>query len=113
MLFDMLLDYPNQKLFAYGTLAPGKPNHRILSGLQGTCEKCTTRGQLIEVSGLPVFRWKPFGPNIEGQLFVSPDLAQQWAQIDQFEGASYKRRMIAVVTNAGTVVANVYLDAQY
>jgi gamma-glutamylcyclotransferase (GGCT)/AIG2-like uncharacterized protein YtfP len=111
-VFDMLLDYPNQKLFTYGTLAPGKPNHRILSGLQGTWARCTTRGQLMEVSGLPVFRWTPFGPRIEGELFVSPDLAQQWAQLDQFEGASYKRRMISGVTNTGTVVANVYLDAQ-
>ena len=56
---------------------------------------------------------KPVGPTIEGQLFISPDLAKQWAQLDQFEGASYKRRMIAVVTDTGTVVANVYLDAQY
>jgi gamma-glutamylcyclotransferase (GGCT)/AIG2-like uncharacterized protein YtfP len=111
LLFDMLLDYPNQKLFTYGTLAPGKPNHRILSGLKGTWERCTTRGQLMEVSGLPVFRWTPFGPNIEGQLFVSPDLAQQWVQLDQFEGASYKRRIISGVTNTGTVVTNVYLDA--
>jgi hypothetical protein len=62
ILFDMLLDYPNQKLFTYGTLAPGKPNHRILSGLKGTWEKCTTWGQLLEVSGLPMFRWKPRKP---------------------------------------------------
>lgn len=74
---------------------------------------CNTRGQLIKVSGLPVFRWKPSGPNIEGQLFVSQDLAKQWAQLDQFEGASYKRRMISVVTNKGTSVANVYLSTQY
>lgn len=35
LLFDMLLDYPNQKLFTYGTLTPGKPNHSILSRLEG------------------------------------------------------------------------------
>jgi len=113
MLFDLLLDYPNQKLFTYGTLGPGKPNHSILSGLRGTWERCTTRGQLIEVSGLPVFCWQPFGPTVEGQLFVSPDLAEQWAQLDQFEGASYKRRVISVVTNMGTSVANVYVGAQH
>jgi gamma-glutamylcyclotransferase (GGCT)/AIG2-like uncharacterized protein YtfP len=113
MLFDMLLDYPNQKLFTYGTLSPGKPNHRILSGLEGTWERCATSGQLIEVSGLPMFRWQPFGPTIEGQLFTSPDLAKQWAQLDQFEGALYKRRMISVVTNPGISVANVYLGAQH
>jgi gamma-glutamylcyclotransferase (GGCT)/AIG2-like uncharacterized protein YtfP len=113
MLFDMLLDYPNQKLFTYGTLAPGKPNHRILSGLEGKWERCTTSGQLIEVSGLTMLRWQPSGPTIEGQLFVSSDLAKQWAQLDEFEGASYKRRMISVVTNTGTSVANVYLGAQH
>jgi gamma-glutamylcyclotransferase (GGCT)/AIG2-like uncharacterized protein YtfP len=113
MLFDMLLDYTNQKLFTYGTLAPRKPNHSILAGMDSKWERCTTRGQLIEVSGLPMFHWKPFGPNIEDQLFVSPDLAKQWAQLDQFEGASYKRRMMSVVTKTGISVANVYLSAQY
>ena len=112
MLFDLMLDYPNQKLFTYGTLVSGKPNHSILSGLEGNWERCTASGQITEVSGLPMLRWKPSGPNIEGQLFVSPDLAEQWAQLDQFEGACYRRRMISVVTNTGISVANVYLGAQ-
>lgn len=112
MLFDLLLDYANQKLFTYGTLAPGKPNHSILSGLEGRWGRCTTRGERVGVSGLPMFHWRLSGSNIEGQLFVPPDLAKQWAQLDQFEGACYKRRMISVVTNAGISVANVYLGAQ-
>lgn len=113
MLFDLLLGYPDQKLFIYGTLAPGKPNHSILSGLKGTWESCTTRGQLNEVSGLSVLCWQPFGPTIEGQLLVSPDLTKQWARLDQFEGASYKRRMILVITHTGTSVVNAYLGARH
>lgn len=113
MLFDMLLDYPSQKLFTYGTISPGKPNHSILSGLKGEWKRCATKGQLKEVNGLPMFCWIPFGPQIEGQLFFSQDLPKQWARLDQFEGASYKRRMISVITNMGTSVANVYLGAQF
>jgi gamma-glutamylcyclotransferase (GGCT)/AIG2-like uncharacterized protein YtfP len=112
MLFDMLLDYPNQKLFTYGTLVPGKPNNSIISALEGKWERCTTSGQIIEVSGLSMFRWEPYGQNIKGQLFVSPDISKQWTDLDKFEGDRYKRCMITVDTNTGISVANAYLDAR-
>lgn len=112
MLFNMLLDYPDQKLFIYGTLAPGEPNHPILYGLRGKLSSCTTRGQLNELGGLPVFYWKPDGPNVKGKILVSPDLPERWEEIDKFEGASYKRRLILVDTRTGNHIANVYRGAQ-
>ena len=71
-------------------------------------ERAAHRSQRIDHVALAAF-WS----NHRRQLFVSSDLAKQWAQLDEFEGASYKRRMISVVTNTGTSVANVYLGAQH
>ncbi len=43
---------------------------------------------------------------------VTRDLPKRWSVIDQFEGATYKRRLITVDTNTGIAVANVYLNAR-
>lgn len=110
MLFDMLLDYPSRKLFAYGTLAPGKPNHTVLSGLEGSWQDCLAKGRITERRGLPLFYWEPLGADcVEGRLFVSPDLPRHWARLDHFEGKGYKRRIVFVKTNDGSQAANAYL----
>ncbi|MEJ2147653.1 MAG: gamma-glutamylcyclotransferase, partial [Acidobacteriota bacterium] len=100
VLLDLLLDRPSQKLFSYGTLAPGQRNHEVVSGLGGSWQTCGAYGQLDDVGGLQVFRWNPVGPRIKGQLLVSPDLPERWSQLDQFEGDSYKRRWITVAVDA-------------
>jgi len=36
-----------RKLFIYGTLAPGKENHHVLSALSGDWQPATVRGTLV------------------------------------------------------------------
>jgi gamma-glutamylcyclotransferase (GGCT)/AIG2-like uncharacterized protein YtfP len=112
LLFDLLLDSPERKLIVYGTLAPGEPNHHIISDLEGEWDTCIAEGDLIDFNGLMLFRWKPSGKRLEMKLFISPDLPKQWAKIDKFEGFYYKRRLIAAETDRGVSVANIYVDAR-
>ncbi len=112
LLIDFLLNFPNHKLITYGTLAPGMPNHYIISDLQGNWEKCWINGYIDDVHGLPVFHWDTSRPLIEMQLFVSPGLSKKWSLIDKFEGSSYKRRLITAKTNTGITVAYIYLSEE-
>ncbi|MDX9721491.1 MAG: hypothetical protein RBU37_12150, partial [Myxococcota bacterium] len=73
LLFQLLLDRPETKLISYGTLAPGQPNHEVLSGLSGEWASCITRGNKGVVDGFPAFWWDPHGPEVEVQVLTSPD----------------------------------------
>ena len=37
-----------QRLFVYGTLAPGRPNEHVLASVDGEWESATVRGTLVE-----------------------------------------------------------------
>jgi gamma-glutamylcyclotransferase (GGCT)/AIG2-like uncharacterized protein YtfP len=36
------------RLFIYGTLAPGRPNEHVLADVPGTWERATVRGKLLD-----------------------------------------------------------------
>ena len=94
----------------YGTLAPGRANHRQLQGLKGRWQEGTVRGRLVEAGwgealGFPGLVLDPLGPPVGVHLFESPDLPDHWSRLDAFEGIGYRR----VVTRVGT--ADRALDA--
>ncbi len=37
-----------QRLFVYGTLAPGRANHKVLMNIPGSWETVTLRGTLLQ-----------------------------------------------------------------
>ena len=86
LLFQLLLDRPETKLISYGTLAPGQPNHEVLSGIVGEWASCTAKGNKGQVDGFPAFWWYPNGPEVEVQLLTSSDLPAFWSRLDEFEG---------------------------
>ena len=91
------------RLFVYGTLAPGKPNEHVLADLDGTWEPATIRGTLHTagwgaVSGFPVIILDAEGDIIKGQIFRSAQLASYWHVLDEFEGDAYKRDSSARVS---------------
>lgn len=112
ILFDLLVDWPSTKLVTYGTLAPGKPNHRLIQDIPGTWERCQLRGSVTLAEGLPRFSWNPTGPKVDAELFLSQHLPEAWRRIDDFEGMAYKRRLITVSRSAGFAVANIYLESR-
>ncbi|HSV41433.1 MAG TPA: gamma-glutamylcyclotransferase family protein [Nocardioidaceae bacterium] len=104
-----------QRLFVYGTLAPGQPNAHELADIQGEWEPATVRGQLFPEGwgaaiGYPAIVLDDHGPEVEGFLFTTDGLSQHWDRLDEFEGEGYDRVLTAVRLEGGTsVVAYVYV----
>ena len=103
-----------QRLFVYGTLAPGRPNAHLLSEVAGTWEAGTVTGTLHPegwgaAMGYPALVLGESGEEIEGCLFSSDELGEHWARLDEFEGRAYER-VLAVVKlgDNRTVDAHVY-----
>ena len=102
------------RLFVYGTLAPGGPNAHVLADLSGTWEPAMVRGRLLEQGwgaelGFPGLVVDERGADVAGMLFRSPQLAARWRRLDAFEGEGYERVLVPVtLLSGGTCLAYVY-----
>lgn len=103
------------RLAVYGSLAPGRSNHRQLQDLRGEWYSGgSVRGELADRGwsaglGFPTLHWSPSGPAVAVEMFVSDELPRHWARLDEFEGADYQRIVVPVFSAAGVVaVANLY-----
>ena len=104
----------SDRLFIYGTLAPGQRNHYVLEDVQGTWEKASLRGYLHErgwgaAHDCPGIVLSDEAEPVAGHLFTSEQLADLWPMLDAFEGDEYKRTPVTVKTDDGKQVsAQVY-----
>ena len=102
------------RLFVYGTLAPGRPNEHVLAEVPGTWEPATVRGILLEEGwgaavGYPGIVLDEPGGDVHGFIFSSEELSAHWARLDDFEGDGYERVVTSAVLGDGTVVkAHIY-----
>lgn len=106
----------DSRLATYGTLSPGRVNHRELAGLKGSWRQGTVRGKLFPngwgaALGYPGLVLDPQGPIVEVHLFESPDLPQHWARLDEFEGDGYRRVITQVQTAERDVDTWIYVLA--
>ena len=103
-----------QRLFVYGTLAPGRANHEVLGSISGSWEAATLRGTLLQegwgaAMGCPGIVPTEDGDEIEGFVFSSAHLADHWRRLDAFEGEGYERVSVTVrVSGTQDVEAYVY-----
>lgn len=103
-----------QRLFVYGTLAPGRANHHVLQDVPGSWERATLRGTLLQegwgaAMGSPGIIPAADGDEVEGFVFSSTHLPDHWARLDAFEGDGYERVRVTVSIDAArTVEAHVY-----
>lgn len=103
-----------QRLFVYGTLAPGRPNAHILADVPGQWLPATVTGRLLPMgwgasAGYPGIILDEGGHEIEGFLFSSERLVDQWAILDELEGEDYERVLTTAKLRDGTEVdAHVY-----
>ena len=102
------------RLVAYGTLAPGRPNHHQLDGLKGRWLEGRVRGALVQhgwgaALGYPALVLDPNGPAVEVQIFESTGLPDQWSRLDDFEGPGYQRVAVSVETAGGPLEASIYV----
>jgi len=98
-----------QRLFVYGTLAPGRPNEHILADVSGTWEPATVVGRLIPegwgaAAGYAGIVLDEHGNEVEGFIFSSENLTDHWARLDAFEGAGYERVLTSAKRKDGTTV---------
>jgi gamma-glutamylcyclotransferase (GGCT)/AIG2-like uncharacterized protein YtfP len=104
---------PN-RLFVYGTLAPGRPNEHVLADIPGSWQTATVTGTLLEegwgaAAGYPGIVLDERGGRVEGLLFISERLADHWARLDEFEGDGYERVLTtATLDDGSTVDAYIY-----
>ena len=90
----------DNRLFVYGTLAPGASNAHVLAGLQGQWQRAWVRGRHYPEGCAASFGYpalflagedEPDAELVEGLLFSSADLPQHWPRLDAFEGEAYRR----------------------
>lgn len=108
LIVDRLLGSPSRRLVSYGTLKPGSANASVLEGLPGRWTGCRIRGRIRQIDGLPGLRWDPHAEEIDAMLMESPGLHERWAELDRFEGRSYRRRLVSVEADKVPQVANFY-----
>jgi gamma-glutamylcyclotransferase (GGCT)/AIG2-like uncharacterized protein YtfP len=109
LLVDLLLGEPSKKLISYGTLAPGQPNHSLISDLAGAWAECVVRGTMNQQDGFSRFIWNPTGSEQTASLLSSDCLPDNWNRIDQFEGKEYRRQLIPARTPGGIAIAYAYI----
>jgi len=98
-----------ESLFVYGTLGPGRPNAHILENIGGTWQEGHVGGSLLAKGwgsemGFPGIVLDDSGNRVQGFLFTSENLQNNWQVLDDFEGAEYERVPVDVVTADGVTV---------
>ena len=102
------------RLFVYGTLAPGRPNEHVLAGIDGIWEPASVKGILLQegwgaAAGYPGIVLDELGGEVRGFVLTSEELANHWARLDTFEGDGYVRVVTSAELGDGTVVeAQIY-----
>jgi len=96
-------------LFVYGTLGPGRPNAHVLEGIGGSWQEGHVGGSLLNKGwgaemGFPGIVLDNSGNRVNGFLFSSENLAQNWHILDEFEGEGYQRVPVEVTTVDGQIV---------
>jgi gamma-glutamylcyclotransferase (GGCT)/AIG2-like uncharacterized protein YtfP len=97
------------RLFVYGTLAPGRSNAHVLAGVPGSWQPATVRGTLFQeawgaAAGYPGVILSDAGDEVPGFVFSSEALPDHWPRLDAFEGEGYTRVSVAATLADGTVV---------
>jgi len=98
-----------ERLFVYGTLAPGRPNEHVLAAVPGTWEPATVMGTLHQegwgaAAGYPGIVLDESGEDVQGFLFSSTELSKHWPRLDEFEGDGYERVAASAKRADGSVV---------
>lgn len=97
------------RLFIYGTLAPGESNEHFLNGLNGNWQKAYVNGRLYKngigpTRGYPALMLDENSKPIQGQLFHSDALHTLWYMLDKFEGEGYMRVVCNVRLEDNTII---------
>ncbi|RZF52073.1 gamma-glutamylcyclotransferase [Acinetobacter halotolerans] len=84
------------RLFVYGTLCPNRENAHILGEIGGDWQQAFVRGSVHILDwgpdkGLPAIVLNEKDELVEGYLFSTEKLQENWQMLDDFEGMQYQR----------------------
>lgn len=102
------------RLFVYGTLAPGRPNEHVLAHVSGSWETATVRGRLLQDGWGAKVGYPGIVPDekrelVTGWVFTSKELQAHLPRLDAFEGRGYERVVVtAQLTDGSLVDAYIY-----
>ena len=104
------------RLATYGTLGPGRPNHHLLSTLEGRWVTGSVRGTLVDAgwgadTAFPALILDSAGQDVAVDVFESVDIPTHWPRLDAFEGTGYQRVITTVYTPDDEVEAFIYVLA--
>jgi gamma-glutamylcyclotransferase (GGCT)/AIG2-like uncharacterized protein YtfP len=102
------------RLATYGSLAPGRENHRELAGLEGRWFRGWLHGHLLlegwgAALGYRTLRLAPDACPVDVEVLESAELPARWPALDAFEGPGYRRERATVHTVSGDVSAFIYV----
>lgn len=94
------------QLFVYGTLCPNRENAHILGEIGGDWQKAAVHGTVHILNwgpdqGLPAIILNEQDPLVDGYLFITEKLEQNWQMLDDFEGFQYERISVEVILESG------------
>ena len=97
------------RLFVYGTLAPGESNEHFLKDVEGNWQKAYVKGKLYKngigpTQGYPALILDKNAETIQGQLFHSAVLHSLWHTLDEFEGEGYMRVLCDARLEDNTII---------
>ena len=104
-----------QRLFVYGTLAPGQANEHLLATIEGEWSPATVRGYWDAdgwglTQGFPGLMLDTAGAHVAGYRFSSLEPRNHLQRLDEFEGEEYQRvRAQVTMANGQAMVAYVYV----
>ncbi len=113
LTFDIIFNYPSNRLAVYGTLAPGEPNNSILSKIINNPHNKfsgVVRGSTNVKNNLPFFNWRNEENETEVLVYESNLLTKEFTNLDRFEGKSYKRILVPIKVDSKFVIANIYSE---
>ena len=95
------------RLFAYGTLMPGRENHYLVSDISGQWLRASMPGSLYpegigKAAGFPVLVPNENASLIQGWVLESDELPLHWQRLDDFEGDGYSRIEANVLMEDGS-----------
>jgi len=106
-----------ERLFIYGTLAPGCPNHHIVSHIEGTWTPGRVKGSLVKEGwgaamgflGIVLNNDSTDESYVDGMILSASTLRDNWQMLDEFEGDGYERALTNAFLDSGeTVNVHVY-----
>ncbi len=102
------------RLFVYGSLAPGRSHHYLLAGLPGYWQKARVSGYFFPngtagTRGWPALKPSSRGTAVAGYILTSKRLTEHWRDLDKFEGHFYRRvKARAALENGANISVFLY-----